>query len=676
MKKISVPFFKTSLLLLAFIIALLLSQTLALAAEKKNIPSSSSSRGTKPLPSPPNSSKQKLKTIIVDNYYPYTFVNPNGQPDGFSVDIIKAVAKVMEMDLDIAAGPWDKAMKALEKGEIDLLPMMAYSRERDVVFDFSVPHTIAYDAVFIRKGSPKIKDIESLKEKTIIVMKNDAAHGYLRSIGMTEKAKMIPVDSLPEALRLLSSGKGDYALMPKLVGTIEINKLGLTNLDTALLIEAYNRPFSFAVQHGNQTLLERLTQGLSIIKATGQYAAIYSKWFGALEPPGLSYKTVLKYISVVVGFFLIIGLILFFWNLSLKKQVTLRTRSLKLEIEEREKAEKSIQKLIERLNLATRSAGIGIWDWDIQKNELVWDERMYQLYGIREEDFSGAYEAWLSGVHPDDRLLSDRISKQALEGDIDYDTEFRVIWPDGSIHNLKANGDVIRDAQGKPVRMIGVNYDITESKRAEQQIMTSLKEKEILLKEIHHRVKNNLATIISILSLQAPYIEDEKAQEIFRECQNRVRTMSKIHSKLYQSRDFAHIDFGSYLQELTQELFLSYQIDPDAIEFETQIDTISLDINTALPLGLLLTELITNALKYAFPEGRKGKLQVSIQQENNQKVLTVADDGIGFPEHLDFQKTKSLGLQLVMGLVQQLQGTIKMKKDQGTTFTITFPAEK
>jgi PAS domain S-box-containing protein len=213
-------------------------------------------------------------------------------------------------------------------------------------------------------------------------------------------------------------------------------------------------------------------------------------------------------------------------------------------------------------------------------------------------------------------------------------------------------------------------------RQAEEQIITSLKEKEVLLKEIHHRVKNNLTIIGSILSLQTPYLEDRKSREIFKECENRVRTMSKIHSKLYQSRDFAHIAFGSYLQELSQELFLSYQIDPDAIEFKTQIDNISLDINTALPLGLLLTELITNALKYAFPEGRKGKLQVSIQQENNQKVLTVADDGIGFPEHLDFQNTKTLGLQLVMGLVRQLDGTIEMKRKQGTVWTITFPAAK
>jgi PAS domain S-box-containing protein len=218
--------------------------------------------------------------------------------------------------------------------------------------------------------------------------------------------------------------------------------------------------------------------------------------------------------------------------------------------------------------------------------------------------------------------------------------------------------------------------DITERKRAEEQIITSLKEKEILLKEIHHRVKNNLTIIGSILSLQAPHLEDRKSREIFRECENRVKTMSKIHTKLYQSKDYAHIDFRSYLLELSQELFLSYQIDPEAVQFETKIDDVSLDINTALPLGLLLTELITNALKYAFPDGRKGLLQIHLRRVDDRMVLSVADDGIGFPEGLDYQNTTSLGLQLVMGLVRQLNGVIEMKREQGTNFIITFPAEE
>ncbi len=125
------------------------------------------------------------------------------------------------------------------------------------------------------------------------------------------------------------------------------------------------------------------------------------------------------------------------------------------------------KKLLERLNLASRAARLGIWDWDIQKNELTWDDRMYELYGIRKENFSGAYEAWLAGIHPDDRTRSDEISEQARRGEKEYDTEFRVIWPDGSVHVLKAYGEIVRDSNGNPVRMTGINYDITEQKKIE-----------------------------------------------------------------------------------------------------------------------------------------------------------------------------------------------------------------
>jgi PAS domain S-box-containing protein len=215
--------------------------------------------------------------------------------------------------------------------------------------------------------------------------------------------------------------------------------------------------------------------------------------------------------------------------------------------------------------------------------------------------------------------------------------------------------------------------DITERKRAEEQLRANLKEKEILLQEIHHRVKNNLAIIASILSLQFPMIEDEKSKEIFRECENRVRIMAKIHNKLYQSIDFSRIDFGTYLQEVSEHLFMSYQIDFEAVAVSTHIENITLDINTALPLGLLVTELITNALKYAFPEGRKGRIEISLREEKNHWILSVADNGVGFPEGLDFQNTTTLGLQLVNALVTQLSGTIALSKDQGSVFKIIFP---
>jgi len=129
-----------------------------------------------------------------------------------------------------------------------------------------------------------------------------------------------------------------------------------------------------------------------------------------------------------------------------------------------------LMRMNERFSLATSAARLGVWDWDLQKNELLWDDWMYELYGIKREDFAGAYEAWLKGVHPDDRARSDEISKLARLGEREYDTEFRVVWPDGTVHYLKAYGQVVRDADGRPLRMTGINFDITERKRAEEAL--------------------------------------------------------------------------------------------------------------------------------------------------------------------------------------------------------------
>jgi PAS domain S-box-containing protein len=415
-----------------------------------------------------------LKTIIIDNYYPYTFVNQQGQPDGFSVDLLKAVAQVMGFEVDIKVDAWQHAVDALQNGEIDFLPMMAYSEERNKLFDFSPPHTIAYDAFFTRKGSPVVRSIDDLRGKTIIVLEGDQAQNYLNSLGFIKPEQLILAQSLPDTLRLLASGKGDIALMPKLVGLLYIQNLNLNNLELSpSVVDAYNRPFSFAVKNDNLALLDRLTQGLSIVKANGQYQTIYNKWFAAVEPAGVPATTVLTYLGGVGLLGLVIAAFLLAWSFSLRKQVALRTRHLEKEVLEHKLANEQIAYLLERFNLATQAAHLGVWDWNIDLNQLAWDDRMYGLYGVKKEDFSGAYEAWLNGLYPEDRASSNEISLQAQRGEKEYDTEFRVVWPDGAIRWLKAYGLVIRDADGKALRMIGVNYDITERKQAEEALRTS-----------------------------------------------------------------------------------------------------------------------------------------------------------------------------------------------------------
>lgn len=211
-------------------------------------------------------------------------------------------------------------------------------------------------------------------------------------------------------------------------------------------------------------------------------------------------------------------------------------------------------------------------------------------------------------------------------------------------------------------------------KQAEEQIKASLREKEALLREIHHRVKNNLQIISSLLNLQADYLKDNQALEVFQNSQNRIELMALIHEKLYQSEDLARINFADYIQELITNLFSAYTFKPEAIALALNLEDIFLDIDTAVPCGLIVNELVSNALKHAFKLRKSGEICVNLYSiDENKIVLIINDDGIGFPEKIDFKNTESLGLQLVNTLTQQINGDIDLNGSNGSQFKIIFP---
>jgi two-component sensor histidine kinase len=208
------------------------------------------------------------------------------------------------------------------------------------------------------------------------------------------------------------------------------------------------------------------------------------------------------------------------------------------------------------------------------------------------------------------------------------------------------------------------------------QLRDSLREKEALLKEVHHRVKNNLQLITSLLSLQASRIKDPAAKEWFAESQNRVRTMALVHENLYQTGNFVGISMARHLSRVCHHLCGAHGLDDRRIQVITCIADVYLDIDRAVPCGLIVNELVSNALKHAFPNSRTGQVRVQLERlAAGQTVLVVADNGVGLPPHLDTGGANSLGLQLVDDLTHQLHGTISISRDRGTTFTITFNAE-
>jgi len=220
--------------------------------------------------------------------------------------------------------------------------------------------------------------------------------------------------------------------------------------------------------------------------------------------------------------------------------------------------------------------------------------------------------------------------------------------------------------------LIIAEKEIESRKNAENKIKLSLEEKNILLQEIHHRVKNNMQIISSLLNLQTRYVDDEEAVNVLKESQNRVRSMAMIHEKLYQSNDLSHINFVDYIQSLVSNLFYSYNIKNLQIKSILEIDDIRLNMETAVPCGLIISEIVSNSLKYAFPNEMHGEILVSLKSVEDGYELIISDNGVGLPEELDFDNNKSLGLILVKSLTEQIDGEITIHRNHGTEFKIRF----
>lgn len=255
--------------------------------------------------------------------------------------------------------------------------------------------------------------------------------------------------------------------------------------------------------------------------------------------------------------------------------------------------------------------------------------------------------------------------------------------------------EVINTPITKRLLMARLNV-LLQTRQLSLQVNQLLHDKEMLIKEIHHRVKNNLMVISSLLNIQSRYIKDEESRGIFKESQNRARSMALIHERLYRSTDLKSIDFPEYIRSLTSDLFNTYVTERGRIQLEMDIDDLKVDVNNMVPLGLIINELVTNCLKYAFPDNKEGVIKISFHRDDlemaggisedqkkgedeggdNVYLLEVSDNGVGLPKDLDVEKSDSLGMKLVTSLTQQLQGELVINSDHGTTFCIRFHGQE
>lgn len=334
--------------------------------------------------------------------------------------------------------------------------------------------------------------------------------------------------------------------------------------------------------------------------------------------------------------------------------------------------EKRIHEARERYRSLFDNAYDAIITTDIEGRITSWNRSAEKIFGWNAAEIIGKK---LPLLIFDQNLLAekDRIMRNAISGETVTGIETALMRKDGTKIDVSMTISPLRDANQNAIGMSGIMRDITERRQAEEQVKTSLKEKEVLLREIHHRVKNNMQIISSLLKLQSSYIKDKKYGDIYKESQNRIIAMSLIHEKLYQSRDFTKIDSRGYIKELVNGLVQSYEV-PGRIKFIVNVEIASLSMNTAVPCGLLINELVSNSVKYGFPDGREGEIRISLHPvEDNKIELILSDNGIGIPENIDFRKANTWGLRLITILAEnQLHGEINLDRSKGTEFRIIF----
>jgi len=612
-------------------------------------------------PEPQPRDKDTIIAIIPDNGPPLFYRNKKtGEAAGFAVDVTNEVSRRAGFSVSYKFGAnWDNIREGIQRGDADMGPGLSISADRQKYYSFSEPFDTFLISFFTRAGSGKAE------------MKPGATVGVLHGSVAYERLFRRP------AMRLVLYDNFETGLFDLLAGKIDAFA-GPTPVLWRLAMDAHvedkivvaGSPIAeikraFGVKKGRTELVARLNRGLEGFIGSPEYQKIYAKWYGKSRP--FFTLTRQNVVTVIVLSLLVVAMT--FWR---HQSLLGATRRLRHEIEERKRVEEDLVKRERQLNESQKAAKIGSWSWDMVTSKLDWSEEAYRRFDKDPETFIPTVEYFVDRIHPDDKEAVQRSIQVTLENDEPYHIQPRTRNESGREWILEAFGIVERDVNGKPLMFSGTVQDITERRQAEDLILRSLKEKEVLLKEIHHRVKNNMQVISSLLNLQAKGFADTAVRAVFEEARNRVNSMALIHQKLYQSQDLAHINFNEYLKNLVAGIAETYKLRNVVLSVDNE--PVAIDVNVGIPCGLIVNELVSNCLKHAFPDGRKGTITVGIKRSSEgNAVLSVADNGIGFPANVDFRSTSSLGLQLVNVLTAQIRGTIKLSQAEGTKFSITFP---
>ncbi len=620
-----------------------------------------------------------------DHYPPYEFLDENGQPAGFNVDLTRAIARHLGLQVDIRLGAWDGIRRGLEAGDIDVVEGMFYSAERAKEFAFSPPFTTVQHVIVTRKGSPELSTMAQLAGKSILVMRGDIMDDL--AVKMGYERQLMAVASQEDALRMLAAGKGDCALVARVPALYWIHSKGWKNLavsDHPLLSAEY----CYATLPGQGDLLSQFSEGLAALKATGEYHKIQSKWLVPYEPPERTGREVLKVILVAALPLLALLAGSLLWSWSLRRQVAVKTEDLRSEMAQRKLSE-------ERYTLTMDALNDGIWDWHIPDGSAYFSGNYYALLGYEKDEFPANYTSWRARVHPEDIGRVEEGLRKGIETGKGFAIDLRMRRKSGEWQWFSTRGRTIeRDAEGKALRMAGTLSDITERKRTEDALAKARELAAVgqLAAGLAHEVRNPLFALQTNAAVVARALRDrpDLAQHI-------EHMDEQVHRLADLIKDM--LELGQPLSsDAFVECALRDVVQAAVLEADAQSPGASRQIQVHVPDGLMLhaapgqlihafAHLLENALQHTT---NGDSVEVAGQSEEGTCVVVIRDHGTGLPEAAEpgqvfepfwttRQGHRGLGLALARHYIGAHGGTVSAQNNDpppGATFTVRLPVGK
>ncbi|MCK9269763.1 MAG: transporter substrate-binding domain-containing protein [Bacteroidales bacterium] len=393
-----------------------------------------------------------------DDYPPFEFRNEHGEAVGFNVDLSRAIAEVTGLIINVRLVAWHEVYEALEAGTIDGAIGMIQTTERAEHFAFSDPHSFISHVMIVRSGS-SITNFDQLAGHSVLVQEQDVMHQYAIINALSDQ--LVLVESPGGLFKLFNSGVGDAMLVSRIQMYYYLTSSQIEDY-TAYTVPMAALPYCMAVQKNNSDLITRIDEGLHILHKTGRYDQIYNKWLGAEIQESLPgflpgwWKTAALWLVVVLS---ITGM----WSLMLGREVRRKTKALQHELAAKTLAEKNLQHSIERLHIAQKSANIGVWEMKIENRQLIWDQGMFDLYEQNPEALRVSLEAWLTLIHPDDKLQTQKAFDDSFRKKENLNCGFRIQTPGGKTKHIRAYATIVYDDHPNKARVIGVNWDRTDA---------------------------------------------------------------------------------------------------------------------------------------------------------------------------------------------------------------------